>query len=60
MAPAIFMAWQADPRTGFIPIQARLDVGDALNAFTVAEGSALLPASPVVSPVATWETLLEA
>ena len=45
-AGLLFMAWQADPRTGFIPVQARLDVGDALNKFTVAEGSALFACFP--------------
>lgn len=45
-AGLIFMAWQADPRTGFIPVQARLDVGDALNRFTVAQGSALFACFP--------------
>lgn len=45
-AGLLFMAWQADPRTGFIPVQARLDVGDALNRFTVAEGSALFACFP--------------
>jgi len=60
-AGLIFMAWQADPRTGFIPIQARLDVGDALNAFTVAEGSALFACFPGCQPGGyVGETLLEA
>ncbi len=45
-AGLLFMAWQADPRTGFIPVQARLDVGDALNRFTVAQGSALFACFP--------------
>lgn len=45
-AGLIFMAWQADPRTGFLPVQARLDVGDALNRFTVTEGSAIYACFP--------------
>ncbi len=49
-AGLLFMAWQADPRTGFIPVQARLDVGDALNKFTVAEGSALFACFPGAQP----------
>jgi dye decolorizing peroxidase len=49
-AGLLFMAWQADPRTGFIPVQARLDVGDALNRFTVAEGSALFACFPGCDP----------
>lgn len=40
-AGLLFAAWQADARTGFVPVQSRLDVGDALNRFTVAEGSAI-------------------
>jgi dye decolorizing peroxidase len=55
------MAWQADPRTGFIPIQARLDVGDSLNGFTVAEGSALFACFPGCLPGGyVGETVLEA
>lgn len=42
----LFIAWQADPRKGFLPIQARMDVGDALNHMTVAEGSAIAFAPP--------------
>lgn len=49
-AGLLFMAWQADPRSGFIPIQARIDVGDALNKFTVAEGSALFACFPGCEP----------
>lgn len=49
-AGLLFMAWQADPRTGFIPVQSRLDVGDALNQFTVAEGSALFACLPGCQP----------
>lgn len=60
-AGLLFMAWQADPRTGFIPIQARLDVGDALNAFTVAQGSALFACFPGCSEGGyVGETVLEA
>jgi dye decolorizing peroxidase len=60
-AGLLFMAWQADPRTGFIPIQARLDVGDSLNAFTVAEGSALFACFPGCQPGGyVGETVLEA
>lgn len=60
-AGLLFMAWQADPRTGFIPVQARLDVGDALNRFTVAEGSALFACFPGCAPGGyVGETLFEA
>ncbi len=60
-AGLLFMAWQADPRTGFIPIQARLDVGDALNTFTVAVGSALFACFPGAQPGGyVGQTLFEA
>ena len=60
-AGLLFMAWQADPRTGFIPIQARLDVGDSLNAFTVAQGSALFACLPGCQPGGyVGETVFEA
>lgn len=45
-----FVAWQADPRKGFLPIQARMDVGDALNHMTVPEGSAIGFAPPGFQP----------
>jgi dye decolorizing peroxidase len=60
-AGLLFMAWQADPRTGFIPVQARLDVGDALNRFTVAEGSAIFACFPGTSEGGyVGQTLFEA
>ena len=37
----LFLAWQADPRSGVLPIQARLDEGDALNDFITHVGSAV-------------------
>ncbi|WP_412539582.1 Dyp-type peroxidase [Longispora sp. K20-0274] len=37
----LFLAWQADPRRGFIPVQRRLADADALNAFIRHETSAL-------------------
>ncbi|GIG60118.1 hypothetical protein Lfu02_44900 [Longispora fulva] len=37
----LFLAWQADPRRGFIPVQRRLVDADALNAFIRHETSAL-------------------
>jgi dye decolorizing peroxidase len=40
-AGLLFLAWQADPRKGFLPVQARVTMGDRLNAFTAAVGSAL-------------------
>ncbi|MGB2969793.1 MAG: Dyp-type peroxidase [Candidatus Nanopelagicales bacterium] len=49
-AGLMFIAWQADPRTGFVPIQNRLDVGDAMNHMTSAEGSAIALAPPGCQP----------
>ncbi|MER5931808.1 Dyp-type peroxidase [Streptomyces sp. NPDC002054] len=40
-AGLLFMAWQSDPRTGFIPVQQRLSRGDALARYLVHETSAL-------------------
>ncbi len=41
-AGLLFMAWQGDPATGFIPVQRSLaDQGDALNRYIRHEGSAL-------------------
>jgi deferrochelatase/peroxidase EfeB len=40
-AGLLFMAWQADPRTGFIPVHRRLIATDALNPFIRHETSAL-------------------
>ena len=56
-----FVAWQADPRKGFLPIQARMDVGDALNHMTVPEGSAIGFAPPGFQPGGyLGDTLFEA
>ncbi|MFK0046634.1 Dyp-type peroxidase [Streptomyces sp. NPDC090741] len=40
-AGLLFVAWQADPRTGFVPVQQRLARGDALARYTEHEASAL-------------------
>ncbi|MCX4545205.1 Dyp-type peroxidase [Streptomyces sp. NBC_01565] len=40
-AGLLFVAWQADPRTGFIPVQHRLARGDALARYVEHEASAL-------------------
>ncbi|MEE1929949.1 iron uptake transporter deferrochelatase/peroxidase subunit [Streptomyces sp. TRM 70351] len=40
-AGLLFVAWQADPLTGFVPVQRKLDRGDALSAFVRHEASAL-------------------
>lgn len=46
----LFLAWQADVRTGFLPIQQRLDAADHLNDFTQAQASAVFAAPPGVRP----------
>ncbi|OEU96046.1 iron uptake transporter deferrochelatase/peroxidase subunit [Streptomyces oceani] len=47
-AGLLFIAWQADPLTGFVPVQRRLDSGDALSRFIRHEASALfaVPGGP--------------
>ncbi|MFD0636339.1 Dyp-type peroxidase [Catenulispora yoronensis] len=49
-AGLLFLAWQADPTTGFIPVQQRLTKNmDALNRFTKHETSALFAMLPAAS-----------
>lgn len=49
-AGLLFMAWQADPARGFVPVQQNLaDSGDALNEYTRHEGSALFAVPPAAS-----------
>lgn len=47
-AGLLFIAWQADPQKGFIPVQRKLDRGDALSSFIRHEASALfaVPGGP--------------
>lgn len=47
-AGLLFIAWQADPLTGFVPVQRKLDRGDALSRFIRHEASALfaVPGGP--------------
>jgi deferrochelatase/peroxidase EfeB len=49
-AGLIFLAWQADPRRGFIPVQQRLAGADALNRFIRHETSALFAMPHGVAP----------
>ncbi|WP_328297381.1 iron uptake transporter deferrochelatase/peroxidase subunit [Streptomyces sp. NBC_00435] len=49
-AGMLFLAWQADPRTGFVPVQHRLARGDALARYTVHEASALFVAPGGAAP----------
>ncbi|MFV2117797.1 iron uptake transporter deferrochelatase/peroxidase subunit, partial [Streptomyces sp. Act-28] len=47
-AGLLFVCWQADPRKGFVPVQRKLDRGDALSPFIRHEASALfaVPGGP--------------
>ncbi|WP_340559549.1 iron uptake transporter deferrochelatase/peroxidase subunit [Streptomyces sp. GSL17-111] len=45
-AGLLFVAWQADPVRGFVPVQRKLDRGDALSAFVRHEASALFAVPP--------------
>ncbi|MCT2589332.1 deferrochelatase/peroxidase EfeB [Streptomyces sp. N2-109] len=47
-AGLLFVAWQADPLRGFVPVQRKLDSGDALSPFIRHEASALfaVPGGP--------------
>ncbi|OIV38463.1 peroxidase [Mangrovactinospora gilvigrisea] len=49
-AGLLFVAWQADPRTGFVPVQRRLDRGDALSVFVRHVSSALFAVPPGCAP----------
>ncbi|MFF7648734.1 iron uptake transporter deferrochelatase/peroxidase subunit [Streptomyces sp. NPDC007983] len=40
-AGLLFVAWQADPMKGFVPVQRKLDLGDDLSRFLRHEASAL-------------------
>lgn len=46
----LFVAWQAYPRTGFVPVRHRLARGDALARHVVHEASALLVAPRGAAP----------
>ncbi|QPP07592.1 deferrochelatase/peroxidase EfeB [Streptomyces bathyalis] len=47
-AGLLFIAWQADPQLGFVPVQRKLDRGDALSRFIRHEASGLfaVPGGP--------------
>lgn len=49
-AGLIFVAFQADPATQFVPIQKRLAKSDALNIWTTPIGSALFAVPGGVQP----------
>ncbi|MGW9370596.1 Dyp-type peroxidase [Streptomyces xanthophaeus] len=59
-AGMLFLCWQSDPRTGFVPVQQRLARGDALARYTVHETSSLFAAPGGVTPGAyIGQALLE-
>ncbi|UQX02067.1 iron uptake transporter deferrochelatase/peroxidase subunit [Streptomyces sp. RerS4] len=45
-AGLLFICWQADPLRGFVPVQRKLDRGDALSAFIRHEASGLYAVPP--------------
>ena len=53
-AGLIFISYQSDPTTSFIPVQQRLAESDALNRFTVATSSALFAILPGVADKNDW------
>lgn len=53
-AGLIFVSYQSDPTTSFIPVQQRLAERDALNSFTVTTSSALFAVFPGVQDKDDW------
>lgn len=53
-AGLIFVSYQSDPTTSFIPVQQRLAENDALNRFTVTTASALFAILPGVADTDDW------
>nr|WP_078901405.1 iron uptake transporter deferrochelatase/peroxidase subunit [Actinacidiphila yeochonensis] len=49
-AGLLFVAWQADPMTGFVPVQRKLDGGDGLSRFLRHEASGLFAVPPGPGP----------
>ncbi|MGC0416235.1 Dyp-type peroxidase [Embleya sp. AB8] len=49
-AGLLFLAWQRDPHTAFVPVQQRLARGDALSRYTVHEASGLYAAPGGCAP----------
>lgn len=45
-AGLLFICWQADPLRGFVPVQRKLDRGDALSEFIRHESSGLYAVPP--------------
>jgi deferrochelatase/peroxidase EfeB len=61
-AGLLFLAYQKDPRTGFVPIFSQLAVTDALNQFTTHTASAVFAIPPGATKPGDWigQTLLTA
>jgi deferrochelatase/peroxidase EfeB len=60
-AGLFFLAYQRDPRTGFVPIQLALARGDAMNEYVRHTGSAIWACPPGVRSDGWWgETLFDA
>ena len=53
-AGLLFLAYQRDPRTQFVPIQTRLASQDALHTYTTAVGSGVYAILPGVRPGASY------
>ncbi|MFF0225534.1 iron uptake transporter deferrochelatase/peroxidase subunit [Streptomyces sp. NPDC004629] len=53
-AGLFFLAYQRDPRTGFIPLQRRLAASDALNEYIQHVGSAVFAIPPGVRDADDW------
>ncbi|MBH5335866.1 deferrochelatase/peroxidase EfeB [Streptomyces pactum] len=49
-AGLLFIAWQADPMKGFVPVQRKLDRGDGLSRFLRHEASGLFAVPPAPEP----------
>lgn len=50
----LFLAYQRDPRTSFVPVQRRLAAADALNAFTLTTGSGVFAVLPGTTDPSDW------
>jgi deferrochelatase/peroxidase EfeB len=58
-AGLLFLAYQRDPRTAFIPVQARLAADDALSEYLRHTGSGIWAVPPGVGDRGWWgQTLL--
>lgn len=50
----LFLSYQSDPRTSFVPVQRRLAAHDALNAFTRTSGSGVFAVLPGTTGPSDW------